>query len=76
MENIRDNSYKSPEEIRRIQHVVGFLGQVSARPAIPDPRAFDVVIERTEIAQTDFHNHLYDSEGNYHDPRLRTEHLE
>ncbi len=72
MENIRDrgNSLRRAEEI---QHVVGLLGQVSARPVCPDLLGRDYnprpTVERTDAAQLGYTMYDgFDSEGRYITP--------
>lgn len=69
MENIRDRG--NPEyRAQQIQDVVGFLGQVSTNRVMPQK----MHLERTGLAQDEFDAHAgFDSEGMYHDPKLRYE---
>lgn len=72
MEHIRDRG-NSERRAEQIQNVVGLLGQVSARPVVPDLLGRDYtphpIIERTDAAQLGYTVHPgYDSEGRYITP--------
>lgn len=62
MENIRDRG-NSEYRARQIQGVVAFLGQLTGERVMP---------QKTHL---DIDKPGWDSMGDYHDPALRTEHL-
>lgn len=72
MEHIRDRG-NSERRAKQIQDVVGLLGQVSARPVVPDLLGRDYnpqpTVERTGVRQLGYTMHDgWDSEGNYITP--------
>lgn len=72
MEHIRDRG-NSERRAKEIQNVVGLLGQISARPVVPDLLGRDYtprpVTERTDSAQLGYSIHDgWNSEGNYITP--------
>lgn len=72
MEHIRDRG-NSERRAKEIQDVVGLLGQISARPVVPDLLGRDynphTIIERTDSAQLGYTMHDgWDAEGRYITP--------